>query len=44
MESILKISIGAAEPTRIDGVFNLMEKVKLDHPDLFQRVEVVMEC
>lgn len=43
METTLKILV-SMDQLHVDGVLGLVEKINSDHPNLFQRVEVVMKC
>ncbi len=44
MEAVLKIVVRNAEQRYIDSVLRLVEEIKGNHPDLFQQVEVAIEC
>lgn len=44
MDVILKIAVRNTEQRYIDSALRLVEEIKANHPDLFQQVEVALEC
>jgi len=44
MQTILKITIASTDPIRINGAISLLEAIKKDHPNLFQQIEMIIDC